>query len=166
MDAETIKHFVKSVKSVFETMVHTKMTVGKPHLKTNDDCADVSGIIGFSGDAAGCVVICFDNETAEKAASSFAGVTITRDHEDFADAIGELANMVAGAAKRDFKDMEVKISLPSVIMGEKFHVANSRNVPRIIIPCTCHLGQVNVEIAMERTSSATTAAAQTSSAGA
>jgi len=166
VDADTIKHFVKSVRNVFSTMVHTHLTVGTPHLKTDEDRADVSGIIGFSGDAAGCVVISFSSETAERVASSFAGVPITRDHPDFADAVGELANMVAGAAKREFDDMDIKISLPSVVLGDRFHVGNSRSVPRIVIPCDGELGKVDVEIAMESKALSRTAPTASTATGA
>jgi chemotaxis protein CheX len=149
MDVRFINPFIQSVKRVFETMVHVKMTVGKPYLKNDAKAADVSGIIGFSGDAAGAVVISFANEVACKAASSFAGIAIDENHADFADAIGELANMVAGNAKKEFTDLNIKISLPSVVIGEKFVVSNSKLTPRIVIPCNCELGDVNVEVAME-----------------
>lgn len=150
MDVRLINPFVLAVKRVFETMVHVKVTVGKPYLKSDHSpAADVSGIIGFSGDAAGCVVISFSQSVACKAASNFAGIEIDQDHPDFADAIGELANMVAGNAKKEFTDLNIKISLPSVVIGEKFVVSNSRTAPRIVIPCQCELGDINVEVAME-----------------
>jgi chemotaxis protein CheX len=126
------------------------MTIGRPYLKPETpSAADVSGIIGFSGDAAGAVVICFPKEVACKAASNFAGIEINEKHPDFADAIGELANMVAGNAKKEFTDLNIKISLPSVVIGEKFVVSNSKTTPRIIIPCKCELGSIDVEVAME-----------------
>lgn len=150
MDVKFINPFIQSVVRVFETMVHVKMKVGKPYLKTDSPpTADVSGIIGFSGDAAGAVVISFNNEVACRAASNFAGVAIDTAHPDFADAIGELANMVAGNAKKEFTDLNIKISLPSVVIGKQFVVSNSKTTPRVIIPCECELGNVNVEVAME-----------------
>ncbi len=131
-------------------MVHTKLTVGKPYLKGDRVCsADVSGIIGFSGEAAGCVVISFASEVACKAASKFACTEIDAKHPDFADAIGELANMVAGNAKKEFTDLNIQISLPSVVIGEQFVVSNSNTTPRIIIPCSSELGEIIVEVAME-----------------
>jgi chemotaxis protein CheX len=150
MDVRFINPFVQSVKRVFETMVHVKMTVGRPYLKPDSPtAADVSGIIGFSGDAAGAVVISFPKDVACKAASNFAGIDIDEKHADFADAIGELANMVAGNARKEFTDLNIRISLPSVVIGEQFLVSNSKTTPRIIIPCKCELGEINVEVAME-----------------
>ena len=150
MDVRLINPFVQSVERVFETMVRVKMTVGKPYLKQdNFSAADVSGIIDFSGDAAGCVVVGFSNAVACKVASNLTGVAIDQNHPDFADAIGELANMVAGNATKEFTDLNIKISLPSVIIGEQFVVSNSKTAPRIVIPCKCELGDISVEVAME-----------------
>ncbi len=150
MDVRLINPFVKSVKRVFETMVHVKMTVGKPYVKPdNCDPSEVSGIIGFSGDAAGCVVISFSKDVAVAAASKFAGVEIGADHPDFSDAIGELANMVAGNAKMEFTDVNIRISLPSVVIGDSFVVSNSKSSPRIVIPCESELGKLFVEVGME-----------------
>ncbi|NOX59792.1 MAG: chemotaxis protein CheX [Planctomycetes bacterium] len=161
MDVRLINPFVMSVKRVFETMVHVKMTVGKPYIKPeNGNSADVSGIIGFSGDLAGCVVISFSHDVACKAASQFAGIEIDEKHPDFADAIGELANMVAGNAKKEFTDVNIRISLPSVIIGNSFTVSGSKSAPRIVIPCQCELGELFVEVAMEPSGSSETNSTQ------
>ena len=166
MDVRFINPFVQSVKRVFETMVHVRMAIGKPYLKKDSLQADVSGIIGFSGDAAGCVVVSFSSDVASKVASSFAGIEINADHPDFADAIGELANMVAGNAKKEFTDLNIRISLPSVVIGEQFVVTNSRVAPRIVIPCDCELGKVYVEVGMEIVVENATAGAASAARGA
>lgn len=150
MDVRYINPFVDSICNTFETMCSTKVEVGKPSLNaSNHPKADVSGVIGFSGDAAGCVVLQFDFEVAAKVASAFAQITITPEHPDFADAIGELANMVAGGAKSKFEGLSINISLPNVIVGENHSVSPSRTSPRLVIPCTTDLGAFQVEIGME-----------------
>lgn len=149
MDVRFINPFVLSIKHVFETMVHVKVEVGKPFLKRGlAAVADVSGVIGFSGDAAGCVVLSFPSEVACKVASSFAGIEIDQNHPDFADAIGELANMVAGNAKKEFEGMQISISLPSVIIGKQHIVLQSKHSPRIVIPCETSLGPIYIEVGM------------------
>ncbi len=149
MDVQYINPFVLAIKRVFETMVQTKVQVGKPFVKHDPSAsADVSGVIGFSGDAAGSVVLSFPERVAIEAASKFAGVPIDQHHPDFADAIGELANMVAGNAKKEFRGMSVSISLPNVIIGKEHVVSTSRSVPRVVIPCETEFGSVYVEIGM------------------
>ena len=149
MDVRYVNPFVASICNTFETMCGTKVTVGKPELKTDDNPrSDVSSVIGFSGDAAGCVVLHFSFDVASKIATAFAGVEITPDHEDFSDAIGELANMVAGGAKSKFEGLNISISLPNVIIGENHNVSASKSAPRLVVPCNTDVGVFQVEIGM------------------
>jgi chemotaxis protein CheX len=149
MDVRYINPFVGAVCNVFETMCGVKVTVGKPFLKTdNARVADVSGVIGFSGDATGSVVLDFAFDAASKLATAFAGMEIDPKSPDFADAIGELANMVAGGAKAKFDGLNINISLPNVIVGRDHNVCASKTTPRIVIPCQTGIGEFHVEVGM------------------
>jgi len=149
MDARYINPFIKSICNTFGTMCDIEVLPGKP-IKTADaqDSNDVSAIIGFSGDAAGSVVMRFSFEVASKMATAFAKTEITPQHEDFADALGELANMVAGGAKAKFEGLNIDISLPNVVIGKHHHFPASRNCPRIAIPCATAVGKFHVDIGM------------------
>ena len=149
MDVRFINPFVESVCNTFETMCGLRVTIGKPELKTTDDpVTDVSGVIGFSGGAAGCVVIHYAFDVASKVATAFAGVEVTPEHEDFADAIGELTNIIAGGAKSKFEGLNISISLPNVIIGKNHNVSPSKSTPRLIIPCKTDVGVFYVEVGM------------------
>ncbi|MDB5048410.1 MAG: putative Chemotaxis protein CheX [Fibrobacteres bacterium] len=52
------------------------------------------------------------------------------------DAIGELANIVAGAAKKDLSRFKIKISLPTVIAGENHSISGSEDASGMVIPFT------------------------------
>ena len=147
MDVRFINPFISAIKSVFETMVHTTVTVKKPEKVGEDHPAqEVAGVIGLSGAVVGSVILGFSNDTAGKVATAFAGIPIEQGHPDFADAIGELANMVAGSAKAKFEGHNVSISLPNVIVGKEHKVLHSQTCPRIQIPCDTPLGVVVVEL--------------------
>ena len=149
MDVRFINPFVKSICNTFETMCRLPVTVGKPTVKAGSDpLTDVSGVIGFSGDATGAVVLHFEFAIASKVATAFAGTPITPEHPDFADAIGELANMVAGGAKAHFEGLTINISLPSVVVGKDHNVSATRNAPRLVIPCKTSAGEFQVEVGM------------------
>ncbi len=149
MDVRFINPFISSIRNVFATMVHTEVTIGKPTIRTAElRSADVSGVIGLSGDALGAVVLSFPAAVATKIASLFAGIEMDLRHEDFSDAVGELANMVAGNAKKDFTGMNVSISLPSVIIGAGHQVCQLKNSPQLVIPCQTPMGPFNVEVAL------------------
>lgn len=149
MDVRLINPFVASVKDVFKTMLSTDVLISKPILKAgNESNADVSAVIGLSGDAVGSVVLSFPMLTATRTASKFSGVDMGQRHENFADALGELANMVAGAAKAKLDGLSVSISLPNVIVGREHVVAVSRTTPRLSLPCDSSLGRFCVEVAL------------------
>lgn len=150
MDVRFINPFIASTKTVFKTMAGTDINIGRPYMiRANEEqSADVSAVIGMSGDAVGCVVLSLPLQTACNLGSKFAGVTLTKDHPDFSDALGELANMVAGQAKARFDGLNVSISLPSVIIGSEHVVSQSKAKPRLALPCTCDLGNFTVEVAL------------------
>ena len=149
MDVRFINPFIAAVKHVFKTKLSTDIIINKPRLKALDESnADVSAVIGFSGDAAGCVILCFHTDAAVQTASKFAGASLTPQHPDFSDALGELANMVADQAKAQFEGLSVSISLPSVIIGSAHEVLQSKLSPRLMIPCDSELGRFAVEVAV------------------
>ncbi|MBP7936762.1 MAG: chemotaxis protein CheX [Phycisphaerae bacterium] len=149
MDVRFINPFIGSVKNVFKTMLATDIIVSKPVIKEHDEAnADVSAVIGLSGDASGCVVLSFPTRTAAAAASKFAGAEMDEKNPDFADALGELANMVAGHAKANLEGLNLSISLPSVIIGKEHTVSQSRIAPRLSLPCDSSLGRFAVEVVL------------------
>ena len=92
--------FVMSVQNVFETMLQLSVNIGTPEMKRScEPCHDVSGIIAMSGDMEGSIVLSFPTATAERVVALFVGEELAATHEDFADAVGELVNMVSGGAK-------------------------------------------------------------------
>ncbi|HSW47299.1 MAG TPA: chemotaxis protein CheX [Phycisphaerae bacterium] len=150
MDVRFVRPFVAAIHTVFKTMLNTEVQIGTPHATIESgNRADVSSVIGFSGQATGCVVLSFPSEVACKVASAFASIPLDEKHPDFSDAIGELANMVAGNAKKDFSGMQVNISLPNVIVGKDHIVTRSRMFPRVVFPCSCDLGDFEIKVAVK-----------------
>src|SRR5947208_3391954 len=67
-------HFVRSLQEVLSTMAATKVSVGTPTRKVNPLATyDISGIIGFSGDFIGSMVLSFQKPTALAIVKAFAG---------------------------------------------------------------------------------------------
>jgi len=146
IDPQLIVPFVNAVRSVFATMVGVQTTVERPHVKNNPaPHYDVSGIIGFSGEIAGSVVVSFQSKAALALASAFAGSKLEFNTPDFADAIGELANMIAGGAKKSLGAL-ASISVPNVIIGSGHLIARLSDVPCIVIPCKTPVGDFAIEV--------------------
>ena len=151
MDQSYIIPFVKSVQNVFETMLQLPVQIGQPELKQPGESGhDVSAIIGMSGDVDGSVVLSFPTATAERVVAIFTGTELDAGHEDFADAVGELVNMVSGGAKAQFAGKEVSISCPSVVIGDSHQVYGRKDVVAISIPCESDCGSFNVEVSIRQ----------------
>ncbi|MEN9354888.1 MAG: hypothetical protein RL318_2213 [Fibrobacterota bacterium] len=154
MRAELINPFLKATVSTFSTMVNTSPTPGKPYVKVEPGLThDVSGIIGLSGGAKGAVIISFPSGTALTTVSAFIGAPVTKVDADVTDAVGELANIIAGAAKADLSGLNVNISLPSVVVGTNHKVNTPKDIPSVVIPFACTHGDFVVEVCIALTES-------------
>ncbi len=151
MDVRYINPFLKSVKNVFDTMIDVPFTLGKPSLKGDKiPSYEISGIIGISGEVTGCVVVSLSKGIALQLASAMLDEEIGEINDDCTDAIGEIANMVAGDAKKDFPKGDTSVSVPTVVIG-KHQVAYPSSVPIISIPCKTSGGELTIDIALKET---------------
>lgn len=149
MDVNYINPFLKAIDNIFETMIDVPFTLGKPSLKKNDmPSHEISGIIGITGEIIGCVVVSFPESVALQLASKLLQEKLTKVDEDCTDAIGEIANMVAGDAKKGFPKGNTSISVPTVIIGQH-KIAFPKGVPIISIPCGTEAGSFSIEVALK-----------------
>ncbi len=149
MDVKYINPFVDAVKNVFNTMIEVPFTLGKPSLKKgNLPEYEISGFIGLTGTVTGCVVINMNKGIALQLVSELIGEEVTELDDDCTDAIGEIANMIAGNAKTDFPSAGTSISVPSVVIG-KHKVSYPSGLPIICIPCVTEKGQMVLEVALK-----------------
>lgn len=148
MDVKYVNPFIDAVASVFTTMMRIKVTVGAPYVTQILPRYDVSGIIGMGGDVTGAIVLSFPGEVAKKVVAKFAGDEYSITSAEFADALGEIANMVSGAAKAKFQKKVVNISTPTVVIGPGHSVASTVRAQCISLPCKCDFGDFSIDIAI------------------
>lgn len=150
INPKLIVPFVNAVRNVFSTMVKVPTEIARPMVKqVPGPSYDVSSIIGFSGEVVGSVVVSFQLEAAKKLVAAFAQMELAVDTPDFADALGELANMIAGNAKKDL-GVKASISTPNVIVGAGHHVARLTDVPTLVVPCKTPVGEFAVEVSIKQ----------------
>ena len=151
LNPKLIVPFVNSTLQVFTTMVGVKPQIGRPQFKTDSRAThDVSGIIGFSGEIIGSVVVTFQMEAAQKLVSALAGMEVDVKSPEFADAVGELANMIAGSAKKDL-GLIANIAVPTVVIGQNHTIGRLTGVPCVVIPCHTDVGDFAVEVNIKPT---------------
>jgi chemotaxis protein CheX len=147
MKAEYINPFLNASISVFSTMLEMRLMRGEPFLKNGaQPNHEVSGIIGLSGKGRGMVVLSMSREVALGAASKMLGEACMEINADVADAVGELTNIIAGAAKAKLENLNMSISLPTVVTGKSHCIDFPKNTMPICIPFDCEWGSVTVEV--------------------
>jgi chemotaxis protein CheX len=149
MNVEYINPFIAATNNVFDTMVGTELHRGSPSLKTGyQPSHEVSAVIGLSGKAKGTVVLSLDREVAIQVAGALLQELPPELNADVADAMGEMANMIAGQAKCQLEHLAMSLSLPSVVTGKGHCIEFPRNAMRICIPFSCSWGSLALEVAL------------------
>ncbi|PHS11336.1 MAG: chemotaxis protein CheX [Blastopirellula sp.] len=150
MQVEYINPFINSITNTFDTMLGCQIERGQLALADpNQGSNDVCGVIGLSGRAVGSVIVGLSKEVAIQASaamlmmdpSEFDGI-----NEDVVDAIGEIANMVAGSAKAQLEEFELSISLPTVVVGSPADIRFPSGIQPISVPFTCKWGELELQV--------------------
>ena len=149
MDVRFINPFLVATIDVLKTMAFVEPRPGKPYLK-KDDLAkgDISGIIGFTGAAAGSMALSFSAESILKIVSNMLGEEIKEINGDIKDAVGEITNMVSGAARKNLESIGLSISaaIPTVVAGKGHSISHIMGGPSIIIPFETDHGVFVVDV--------------------
>jgi chemotaxis protein CheX len=153
MEAKYINPFINAVVTTMETMMDVSPVRGTPYLKGEHTTqGDISSIIGFGGpNISGSVALSFPLPVALKIYSLMMGETVYRITSDVQDVVGEIANIVAGAAKAEMSEQELsfELSIPTVVIG-KGHVLGSKgDIPVMVIPMEIGKHRFIMEITMK-----------------
>ncbi len=149
MRAEYINPFISSLANAFHTMLNCEVRRGPLELmQDNRTLHCVSGVVGLSGKAVGAVVMSLSKPVALKAASTMLMSEATEINEDVLDAVGELANMVAGGAKAQLEHLQLMVSLPNVVTGEGHEIHFPSDVRPICIPFDTDWGPLCLEVGL------------------
>ena len=152
MDAKYVNPFIDGVRLVFDTMIHMEVSLGKPQITEILPRHDISGIIGMTGDVVGSIVLSFPEPVAKVVITKFACQDLAVGTSDFADALGEIVNMISGVAKAKFTNKCVSISTPSVVIGPGHTIARPARTTCVCLPCHVACGEFSIDIAIREES--------------
>ncbi len=149
MEAKHINPFITSTVDAFDKMVGC--TMQRQNISVREGLNpqyEISGIIGFSGTAVGMVVVSLPKQLALHVASAMLMEEITEINDDVIDAIGELTNMIAGRAKGDLTDFDLRLSLPNVITGRSYEIRFPSTTTPLVIEFQSELGPLTLEVGL------------------
>jgi chemotaxis protein CheX len=152
MDVKFINPFLYGTAEVLEKMASVKPVTGKPFAKTDDTaCGDVSGIIGMTGDAIGSLAITFNEECIIYIANKMLGENHTEMNREVRDTVGELTNMISGAARKMMEKDNLKVfaAIPTIVFGKGHTVRHIIKGPSIVIPFETDKGTFAIDICLQ-----------------
>lgn len=148
MNVRFINPFVESIDSVFTTMLQT--VPRRAPLRVSDGSgagAAVTSLIGITGQVHGVVVMRFPPATALSLAGRMLMSECAEINDEVVDAISEVVNMVAGAAKAKFDcDPPLQLGLPTVVDGANYRVKYPSKSVWLEIPFESDAGSFTLEL--------------------
>ena len=151
MDVKFINPFLEGTVEVLTTMAFVNPRPGKPYLKKNNLAkGDVSGIIGITGTIRGSLALSFSTGSILKIVSNMLGEEITAINGDIRDAVGEITNMVSGAARKRIETMgfSLSASIPTVVSGKEHSIMHVVSGPSVVIPFEMEGGSFVVDVCL------------------
>lgn len=151
MDVAYINPFIAGTREVFDTMVDMPFSVGRPRLRGADErlhkLYSISVVIGLSGrNVTGLLVMHLAERVALTMVSALVGVPVASLDADALDALAEIANMIAGAAKKRLPEGQLKMTVPTLLRTED--VISPTDKPLLILPFDCPTGRFTLEVAL------------------
>lgn len=135
---------IEVTTEIFESMIMSEV---KPEQPLADHVpkftCSLSAMVGFAGFKQGHLMIHAPKEVAIGLTQDFLGMEVDDINEDVQDAMGELANMIAGSLKPVISNngKNAELSLPSVVYGEQYSIAVIAKADSINVPFTVSHGR-------------------------
>ncbi|PLX84977.1 MAG: chemotaxis protein CheX [Desulfuromonas sp.] len=140
---------IESVREIFATMVLMEVAPEKPLTEKVSSFSDhASGLLGISGDLKGLVGIHCPLPTAGAITASLLGIPADEANEDVKDAMGEMANMIAGGIKTalEAEGKNLELAIPSTIAGRAYTLDGLSRADWIMVPFVAPEGRFLAEL--------------------
>jgi chemotaxis protein CheX len=137
-----------ATQEIFQSMLMSEARPSAPLVSRSNIFTDsVSGLVGLAGNYRGMLAIHVPNDVAMSITSKFLFMDVEEINDDVKDAIGELANMLAGSVKSMLTETGtgLKLAIPSAIAGTKYEVECLADGEGVIVPFNIDEGEFLVE---------------------
>jgi chemotaxis protein CheX len=143
------EQIAEATREIFSSMIMLDVT-SKEAIKRTDPTFNnsISGMVGLAGSVKGNLSIHMPEQVAASVTTAFLGMDVESIDEDVCDAIGELANMLAGAVKTalDPGGSEIKLSMPSTVYGEEYSLDCQKCGINVLVPFDLDGAEFSVEL--------------------
>jgi len=151
MNVKFINPFLEGTVNVLKTMAFVEPRAGKPYVKMDSLArGDISGVIGLTGSATGSLALSFSEKAIIKIVSNMLGENVKEMNSDIKDAVGEITNMISGAARKNLEaeGFYIQAAIPTVVTGKNHSIAHVKGGPSLIIPFEIDQGSFVVDVCL------------------
>lgn len=145
---EFAKKIAHATEEIFNTMIFMEISAAAPSSAEQVISCHVSAMIGLTGDFTGMLSIHCPEPVGLAITGAMLGMDLEETNADVKDALGEIANMIAGGLKAAFaaEDIALEIAIPTAISGKSYTISSPTGSDRVIIPFNVAQGQFFVEM--------------------
>jgi chemotaxis protein CheX len=106
----------------------------------------LTSMIGLAGDLKGVLVVSCPEQTAKGITGAMLGMEVDEMNEDVQDAIGEIANMVAGGLKTSLagEKINTELAIPTTVLGKSVRTAGQAEGKQIAILFDTPAGEFSI----------------------
>ena len=110
---------MSATQDTFKSYMNIDLQAGQVERRVDPVDSDVTGIVGVAGDRVGYIIIATDRRSAQFVARELLMID-EADEESIRDAVGELANNIAGVFKTRYHEHygSVALGLPLIVSGQ------------------------------------------------
>ncbi len=143
------KYIQEATSDVFASMIFLDIEPGE--VLENEDTvleSNITSMIGLAGDLKGLLAVHCPGEVAMEITGSMLGMEVKELDEDVKDAIGEIANMVAGGLKTALagEGRDIQLAIPTAIVGSSVRTSGLSGARRIVVPFRTPSGDFFIEL--------------------
>jgi chemotaxis protein CheX len=153
MDVAFINPFIAAARLVFDTMVRIPLTSGKPYLRSAtrhepNRAFKISVLMKLSGSVEGQAIFNISEPVALAMVAGLTGAPAGKLDGNARDALGEVASMIAGNAKKDLPAENLNLDIPKIM--EPGAITYPSGSPVIAIPFDTTAGRFVLEITFRK----------------
>ncbi len=143
------RFIVDATSEVFATMVFMDLT---PEEVRRDGRADldsnISSMIGLAGELKGLLAVHCPRRVALAVSGAMLGMEMEEIDDDVKDALGEIANMVAGGLKTSLLEAgrNVELAIPTTVVGNSIRTSGFSGASTLVVPFRVPDGRFAVEL--------------------
>jgi chemotaxis protein CheX len=146
---ELENYLIDATLEVFASMIFIDIAAEWPSADSMPEIEpNLSSLIGFAGDLKGILAIHCPSSVALGVTASMLGMEVTELNEDVKDAIGEIANIVAGGLKEALAsdNKKIELAIPTTVIGKAIRTSGLSRATRVWVPFSSPLGRFGVEL--------------------